>query len=141
LAAVGAMAKDAPAEAEERPPEVELDRLLQLPTSLDYSVQTRGGQTPGAWRARFRRLRSALDDERAALATAERRLDDVASGADAWTLAPILPGAGASGETPLDFELRQEIRRRREEIERIERRLRELQIEANLAGVPPEWRE
>jgi hypothetical protein len=142
LAAVGARAEGpAPGAASEEPsPAVELERLLQLPSSLDYSVQTRGGQTPGEWRARFRRLQAALADERVALAEAERRLDDAASSADAWTLGPILPGA-SPGEAPLDFELRQEIRRRREEIERIQRQLRELQVEANLAGVPAEWRE
>jgi hypothetical protein len=139
--AVGAeTAEPALPEGEASAPPVELERLLTLPSSLDYSLQTRGGQTPGEWRARFRRLREALDEERAALARAERRLDEVASSADAWTLAPPLPGA-TPGEAPLDFELRQEIRRRRGEIERIERRMRELQVEANLAGVPEAWRE
>ena len=50
-------------------------------------------------------------------------------------------GAANPPEAPLDFQLRQELRRHREEVERLEGRLRELEIEANLAGVPEDWRE
>ena len=124
----------------ESAPPVGLDQLLKLPSSLDYSVQTRGGQTPGEWRARFRRLEEALVAEREALAEAEGRLEDVARSTDPWTVGPALPGVATRSEAPLDYELRQEIRRRREEIERLERQLRELSVEADLAGVPPEWR-
>ena len=42
-------------------------------------------------------------------------------------------------DSPVSHELRQEIRRQRDEIERLERRLRELGVEAKLAGVPDEW--
>ena len=55
----------APVTPEEAP--VELDKLLQLPSSLDYSAETRRGESRGEWRARFRRLREALDQERVAL--------------------------------------------------------------------------
>ena len=47
----------------------------------------------------------------------------------------------ASPDAPLDFQLRQEIKRHREEIEHLEQQLQELEIEANLAGVPEEWRQ
>ncbi len=118
---------------------VELQDLLKLPSSLDYSVEMRGGRTPGEWRARFRGIRESLAGERAALSEAETRLEDVAAGTDPWTVGPALPGV-ASTDAPLDFQLRQELRRHRDEIERLERQLRELEIEANLAGVPEEWR-
>jgi hypothetical protein len=45
-----------------------------------------------------------------------------------------------SPDAPLDYQLRVSIRRHRSEIERLERKLKQLEIEANLAGVPPEWR-
>jgi hypothetical protein len=51
------------------------------------------------------------------------------------------PGVQAMNpeDSPVSYELRQELRRQREEIERFERRLRELEVEAKLAGVPDEW--
>lgn len=127
-------------------PAVELDRLLQLPSGLDYSVERRGGLTAGEWRSRFDELRRALASEQEQLAAAEQRLAEVAGGKDPWKVAPALGGlgglaTGAASDAPVDYGLRQEIRRRREEVDRLERRLRELEIEANLAGVPDTWRE
>ena len=40
----------------------------------------------------------------------------------------------------MSYKLRQDIRRQREDVGRAERRLRELEVEASLAGVPAEWR-
>jgi hypothetical protein len=85
-------------------------------------------------------VREALDQERTALRDAEAKLEGVAQSKDPWQVAPPLPGAASSPEAPLDFQLRQELRRHREEVERLEGRLRELEIEANLAGVPEDWR-
>jgi hypothetical protein len=51
---------------------------------------------------------------------------------------------GASGQndptSPLSFKLRQELVRNREALEEAEKALRELKIEADLAGVPATWR-
>ena len=60
----------------------------------------------------------------------------------AWTMtAPGLGGgaAAASPETPLDFKLSQDLKRSREELARTERQLQDLEVEANLAGVPEHW--
>jgi hypothetical protein len=66
----------------------------------------------------------------------------IASTTDAWTLAPPIPGGGAAaGEAPLDYQIRQEIQRHRSEVEHLERALRELDVQADLAGVPAEWRQ
>jgi len=46
----------------------------------------------------------------------------------------------SANEAPLDFKLRQEMRRQREDVEHAERHLEELTVEANLAGVPEDWR-
>jgi hypothetical protein len=48
--------------------------------------------------------------------------------------------SGAAAEAPLDYRIRQTIKRHREEIKRLERQLRELEVEANLAAVPEDWR-
>jgi hypothetical protein len=53
-----------------------------------------------------------------------------------------MPGmSDAAAEAPLDYRIRQTINHHRQEIERLERRLRELEVEANLAVVPEDWRE
>ena len=44
-------------------------------------------------------------------------------------------------DSPVDYQLREEVRRREAEVTRLETELRELEVEANLAGVPEEWRE
>ncbi len=66
-------------------------------------------------------------------------LGEVAGDSGQWSVAA--PGTTPNPEnTPLSYKLRQEIRRQREEVERAERRLRALEIEADLAEVPAEWR-
>lgn len=119
-----------------------LEALLSLPGDRTYTVERRAGMSKGEWGARFAEARGALAEEQVALEAAEERMDRAAESGQ-WQVAPPLPGqqnTGAPAETTLDFKTRQEIRRHREEIERLERRLREVEIEANLAAVPPEWR-
>jgi hypothetical protein len=123
------------------PPRVELDQLLKLPSTLDYSVERRGGLTEGEWRSRFRELRTALEAEKEGLEQAEEDLDRVAGTSDAWSVAPPMPGMSeAAADAPLDYRIRQTINRHRQEIDRLERKLRELEVEANLAVVPEDWR-
>jgi hypothetical protein len=49
-------------------------------------------------------------------------------------------GAATANENPTDYRLSQELKRGREEVDRAERALHELEVEANLAGVPEAWR-
>lgn len=120
---------------------VQLDQLLKLPSGLNYGIQTRGGMTPGEWRKRFAEIEGALNVERKALELAQAKLADAAGSQENWQVAPALPGVAASAaDSPVDYALRQDIKRHRAEIERLERQLRDLEIEANLAGVPDEWR-
>jgi hypothetical protein len=141
----GAGAAEPAPEAEESEParsapQVDLEELLKLPGDVRYDVEKRGGATQGEWRTRFQKVRSDLDAERAALARAQHELEKVAGSSDSWTLAP--PGVSANrSEAPLDYRLRTEIRQHRAEIERLEKQLRDLEVEANLAGVPEEWRQ
>ena len=125
------------ASAEEQP--AGLDRLLTLPDDKSYGVDRRGGLSRGEWRARFVEVQDALVVERKGLAEAEGRLDEVAGSSSNWQMAPV-PGMQPSPDAPLDYQLRVSIRRHKSEIERLERKLKELEIEANLAGVPAEWR-
>lgn len=139
LVALGGMAR--PALAEDAPaPIVELDQLLVLPDSVNLEPEKRGGATRAEWRARFESARRDLAEARAALARTQAKLEDVASGTSAWKMgAPGLGATDLNSDAPLDYSLSNEMRRNREEVERSERRLSELRVEANLAGVPPEW--
>ena len=60
---------------------------------------------------------------------------------ESWQIAPPGSSAQASADAPVNYSLRQQVRREREELARAERHLQELTIEADLAGVPADWRE
>ena len=110
---------------------------MKLPTGSDYGVERRGGFTRGEWRLRFARLDAALAEEERGLDASQAELDRIAGSADQWLFGP--PGT-TNTDAPLDYRLRQEISRRKQEIERLERARKDLDVEANLAGVPDEWR-
>ena len=136
----GAPAEDPPVGSPSAPPQVELEELLKLPGDVRYDVERRGGATQGEWRARFQKVRGELAQERLALERSQLELEKVAGNADSWQLAP--PGVNSNrSEAPLDFRLRTEIRQQRAEVDRLEKQLRDLDVEANLAGVPEAWRE
>lgn len=121
-----------------------LDALLQLPKGfLDGESQTVAGAGEDEWRRRFTAAQNDLDAARAGLESTKRELDTVAEGGGAsqWSVAP--PGGSSSGgpsTSPLSFKLRQEMKKNRELLEAAERAMRELRIEADLAGVPTTWR-
>lgn len=123
--------------AEPPAPRVGLDELLKLPSSVDTAVERRGGLTRGEWRARFERIERELAQERRELEAAQRELDRIAGSVDQWLLGP--PGM-TNTDAPLDYRLRQEIARHKSEIERLEGARRDLEVEANLASVPSDWR-
>jgi hypothetical protein len=131
----------AQAEAPATPPgNIGLDKLLQLPEDLEFDVERRRGLTRSDWLARFDEARASVADARAGLVQAQEKLSQVAGRSDNWSMSP--PGlpveaAESGGDT---YRLRDEVRRWRAEIERAEARLRELEIEASLAGVPDSWR-
>ena len=129
-------AAEAPSGAEQP---AELERLLTLPGGQNYGVDRKGGLSRGEWRSRFTEIEDALASERTALSEAEGRLDEAAGSASNWQMAPV-PGMQPSPDAPLDYQLRVAIRNHKSEIERLGRKLKQLEIEANLAGVPAEWR-
>ena len=130
-----------PISAADESPVVDLDRLLQLPPPEPsiYGNPRPGGATRSQWRDRFSEVRGDLEKARMALAAAKTELEELAGDSAAWQMA--VPGGqpDANTNSPVSFRLIQEIRRQREEIEHGQRRMKELKVEANLAGVPEEW--
>ena len=148
LAVSGLAAADSEEDPKETPPDttedgaaptVGLDALLRLPSTFDSSASDRrGGAGEVEWRARFLRVNGEVEEVRDALARARAEYDATASESEQWQGAP--PGATNPQTSPLSFRLREEMRRLREELDRVEKLQRDLEIEANLAGVPEEWR-
>lgn len=119
-------------------PAVSLDQLLRIPDQVHVEAPRRGGATRGEWRARFETAREERDRAQTALHAAQEELEEKATAAGNWQM--TAPGAAAgSNDGPLSYRLSLEIRHQREEVQRTEKRLRELRVEANLAGVPTEW--
>ena len=117
----------------------DLDRLLKLPDT-DYGFEKKGGATRSEWRSRFLEAHSSLEAAQAALAKAEHQLASTVGRSDAWTFTPPGLPAGANVDESDDSQLRQEVKKDRGEVERAQARLRELEVQANLAGVPEDWR-
>jgi hypothetical protein len=117
---------------------VSLDKLLKLPDTMEYDVERRGGATRSEWRTRFREARGALEKAKARKAEAQKKLEDAASDSS-WRFAP--PGASGTTEATENYKLVQEVKRQDAEIQRLDKHLRDLEVEANLAGVPEDWRQ
>ena len=128
----------APGEPTEGSAPVPLEELLSLPETYRPRLEQRGGATRSEWRERFRLARQEVEEARAGLRRAQAELESHAGDAGDWNLAPPGVGAGLAGDARAQ-QLRAEIKRYRRELQRAERQLRELEVEAELAGVPDEW--
>jgi hypothetical protein len=136
VASAGAAADDAA-------PRVALDDLLQRPPSLEFEPAGKGRFTKAEWRERFDTARAELAAAEADLAATQAKIAKAAGGTSAWKMAAPGLGGGDPGtvsDGPVDYSLSAEKRRNQEEVARAERRLSELEIEANLASVPADWR-
>ncbi len=134
---VGAVAADG--EVEPPPRSVTLDQLLTLPSALPVESGQRGGQTRAEWNSRFAEAGAAVETAKADLDESLDRLSELAGRTSNWKVAAPGVQAGVDDNSPVDYGLKQEIRRKREEVVRAERVLRDLIVEANLAGVPKNW--
>jgi hypothetical protein len=130
----------APAEPAQPAPPVAYDALFRLPSDTGSPAPSETGTLDRKrWEERFAAVRGDLDQARADLAKSQDQLEAVARKTENWQMAA--PGAQPTAEnSPVSYKLRQDIRAQREEVARAERRLRELEVEASLAGVPAEWR-
>ncbi len=125
-----------------------LDALLKLPTGYRTqrpSAPSVAGASESEWRRRFLETRESLSEARQNLAATKHELDTAASssGGSQWSIAPPSGGGGGGADastSPLSFKLRQRLKANRADLEIANRNLRELKIQANLAGVPKSWR-
>jgi hypothetical protein len=118
-----------------------LDKLLRIPDSVGYSTDEKGGATRVEWRERFGDARLAVANAEKSLAATQAKLATAAGEKSEWQLTPPGVPSQASEDSSSNFQLREQVRRQRGELDRSRARLRELEIQANLAGVPEEWRD
>jgi hypothetical protein len=118
-----------------------LDQLLKLPSSAEFSAEKKGSATRNEWRQRFHEARTSAKSAEVAVKKAQDELAEVAGSKDDWQFTPPGLPAESNADATSSFQLRQELKRQRGELERSKARLRELEVEANLAGVPEDWRD
>lgn len=134
---VGAAAEDV--EFEPPPKRVTLDQLLTLPSALPVESGQHGGLTRGEWSGRFSEAEADVQVAKAELEASLDKLSEVVGKTSNWQVAAPGVQAAPSDNSPANYGLKQEVRRRREDVARAERALRDLIVEANLAGVPESW--
>ena len=131
------------AAGEDAAPVIGLDKLLKIPPTVSFEPTTHGHSTRAEWRARFDEADGDLAKARAELAETQAKLAEVGSASSAWVMgAPGLSSIDrdVAVEAPLDQSLSKEMKSRRAEVERARHRRAELEVEANLAEVPDDWR-
>jgi hypothetical protein len=114
---------------------LDLDRLLH-PSAihLQPSGKTYSGRDQKAWQEEFKRARQEVSDLEGKVEAGQARLRSAATGE--WNYTP----AGGEVTDPEVLKLRSKLRRDRQSLEASRQRLRDLDVEASLAGVPEEWR-
>jgi len=116
---------------------LELDRLLRPPAGVGVAPSTEpayGGRDRAAWQDQFISARAEVVDLEGKVEVIQNRLREVTAGD--WNYSP----AGGEAADPEVLKLRAQLRRDRQSLEASRQRLRDLQVEASLAGVPEEWR-
>lgn len=123
----------------DKAPIVALDKLLTIPDSVKIEVDRRGRATRSEWRARFVKAQAAVVEMKQHLEESLAKLTKLADGGSHWKVSAPGVQAEIDDTSPLNFGLKQQIRRDRECVKRAERELVDLEVQANLAGVPNEW--
>ena len=137
-----ALAQDGPAPGTQG---VGLGQLLKLPDTYRVEAASRKRGTEDEWRGRFERAASEIEDAERDLTRLQERMASMAGETSAYQMtAPGLGGGGGSSDgekSPMSFPLRERIRQAKEALTQAKRDQRDLVVQANLAGIPEQWRE
>lgn len=128
---------------EDGEPTVPLDQLLKIPSSVpavEGQTARRGGNTKSEWQSLYARAIGNVERAERQLEETRTALDERVGESSSWQMAAPGIGGGGPTDSPVDYKLSQDLRRHREELRASQRRLQELDVEANLAGVPAHWR-
>ncbi len=116
-------------------PSLGLDRLLRPRGTLPPQTLGFGARNRQEWVDAFEQARLEVDVLESRIEVAQEKLRQASSGN--WSYSPT----GGEASDPEVLRLRAELRRDRQSLETARRRLRDLDVEASLAGVPQSWRE
>jgi hypothetical protein len=117
-------------------PALDLDRLLRpRGTPIVRQPSMHGDKNRQQWQEAFEQARLEVEVLESRIEVAQEKLREASSGE--WLYAPAGGGAAVDPEV---LKLRTELRRDRQSLEMARRRLRDLDVEASLAGVPEAWR-
>jgi hypothetical protein len=121
--------------APERAPDLGLDRLLSpIPVApAAPRDSTPGGKDRQTWEREFSTARNEVAELRARVETTQAEMRDAAGAG--WSYAP----GGGQAENPEMLKRKAQLKRDRQSLDAAEQRLRDLEVEASLAGVPQEW--
>jgi hypothetical protein len=115
---------------------LDLDRLLHPPAvRLQPTGKVYGGRDQRGWQEEFRKARQEVSDLEGKVEAGQNHLRSASGGGD-WNYSP----AGGEITDPEVLKLRAQLRRDRQSLEASRQRLRDLDVEASLAGVPQDWR-
>lgn len=115
-------------------PALDLERLLRPPSQVSAPPLRYGGQSRETWVNRFGRARLEIEDLEHRIAGTQDSLREAAPSDWGFT-----PTGGGQPSDPEVLRLRARLRRDRQTLETAEQRLRDLEVEASLAGVPDAW--
>jgi hypothetical protein len=117
------------------PSEPSLERFLRVPAPDAPQSELRGGRGRRAWFEAFGKAEAEVGELEQRIAETQQALRSRSVGD--WGYTP----QGASTPTdPEVLKLRADLRRDRQSLEAARSRLRDLEVEASLAGVPEDWR-
>ncbi|HTO07796.1 MAG TPA: hypothetical protein VMR86_12160 [Myxococcota bacterium] len=117
------------------PKSLTLDRLLHPPAvGMQPTGKTYGGRDMRGWKEEFRKARQEVSDLEGKVEAGQEHLRSASAGE--WNYSP----AGGEITDPEVLKLRAQLKRDRQSLEASRQRLRDLDVEASLAGVPEDWR-
>jgi len=118
-------------------PSLDLDRLLKprVGGSQPAGSVRPGGKDRETWQRDFDEANTEVKQLRSRVEESQRKMRDTAGN----TTYSYSPAGAAETYDPEVLKLRAQIQRDRQSLQAAERRLRDLKVEASLAGVPPEW--
>jgi hypothetical protein len=124
----------APAPAGDVDRDLDLDRLLRVPSVAPTPRQELGGRTRRGWEAAFAEAREEVDELELRIAETQNAMRESSSGNMTFS-----PTGGGPSTDPEVMRLRNSLKRDRRSLETAHARLRDLAVEASLAGVPDSW--
>jgi hypothetical protein len=118
-----------------RSPELGLERLLNPRANTPAAPRgdAPGGKDREAWEREFLKARSEVAELRARVEATQSEMRDAAGAG--WSYSP----GGGQAENPEMLKRKAQLKRDRQSLDAAEQRLRDLEVEASLAGVPQEW--